>query len=57
MQYVKSQIDPLTGWLHGVVNPIDFTTTGPDVQSPEGQAFVLLMHAAWRDWKAGGTEG
>ena len=25
--------------------------------SPEGQAFVLEMYAAWRDWQAAGSPG
>ena len=26
-------------------------------QSPEGQAFVVEMHAAWQDWVASGSPG
>jgi hypothetical protein len=36
------------GWLKPVVNPYDFSNQGSN--SPEGQAFVVEMHAAWRDW-------
>lgn len=25
--------------------------------SPEGQAFVLQLHSAWRDWVADGSKG
>ena len=36
------------GWLTPVVDPYDFSDQGQT--SPEGQAFILAMHAAWRDW-------
>ncbi len=38
------------GWLSPVVDPLNVVSEGP--QSPEGQAFVLMLHAAWRDWNA-----
>ncbi len=41
------------GWLQNTVNPYTFTTptnASAGAVSPEGQAFVLLMHAAWRDY-------
>lgn len=39
------------GWLQNTVDPYTFTTaTAPGSHSPEGQAFVLLLHAAWRDF-------
>ena len=38
------------GWLAPVVNPRDFSVQG--AQSPEGQAFVLMLQSAWRDWFA-----
>jgi hypothetical protein len=44
-----------TGWLTPVVNPNEFPNQGS--QSPEGQAFVVEMHAAWRDWVANGSKG
>ena len=25
--------------------------------SPEGEAFALMLHAAWRDWSAAGSPG
>lgn len=34
------------------MNPNSYTQEG--TQSPEGQAFLLLMEAAWRDWIGGG---
>ncbi|CAG7849255.1 SubName: Full=Uncharacterized protein {ECO:0000313/EMBL:CCA67962.1} [Serendipita indica DSM 11827] len=39
------------GRLQNVVNPYDFTTPYSDV-SPEGQGFVLMCQAAWRDYTA-----
>ncbi len=41
------------GWLSPVVDPLTVGSEGP--QSPEGQAFVLMLHAAWRDWNAAGN--
>lgn len=38
------------GWLSPVSDPLTFTDVGSE--SPEAQAFVLLMEAAWVDWKA-----
>lgn len=38
------------GWLSPVSDPLTFTVEGSE--SPEAQAFVLLMEAAWVDWKA-----
>jgi hypothetical protein len=43
------------GWLTPVVNPYDFGVQGP--ASPEGEAFVLEMTAAWKDWVAAGSPG
>ncbi|KAG6336425.1 hypothetical protein ID866_2668 [Astraeus odoratus] len=43
------------GWLTPVVNPYMYTNEGQ--QSPEGQAFVLAMQAAWRDWVEDGSKG
>ena len=37
------------------MNPYDFSVEG--TVSPEGQAFVLQMIAAWRDWQADGSRG
>ena len=41
------------GWLLDTVDPETFfTASPPGTYSPEGQAFVLLLHSAWRDFKA-----
>lgn len=43
------------GWLTPVVNPHEYGNQGE--KSPEGQAFVLEMHAAYNDWKSAGSPG
>jgi hypothetical protein len=43
------------GWLSPVVNPWSFREKGE--KSPEAQAFLLAMHAGWRDWVATGSPG
>ncbi|KAJ7632632.1 Six-hairpin glycosidase [Roridomyces roridus] len=43
------------GWLTPVVNPEQFSAQGQN--SPEGQAFVLLLDAAYSEWVAGGSVG
>lgn len=43
------------GWLTPVVNPDSFGDEGSE--SPEGQAFVVQMFAAWRDWVDNGSVG
>ncbi|KAH8832659.1 glycoside hydrolase family 105 protein [Flagelloscypha sp. PMI_526] len=43
------------GWLTPVVNPDSFSQEGN--KSPEGQAFVLMMNQAWKEWKADGSKG
>lgn len=41
------------GWLLNTVDPLSFSTpSAPGTYSPEGQAFVLLLHTAWRDYAA-----
>ena len=41
------------GWLLNTVDPLTFNTPSvPGSYSPEGQAFVLLLHSAWRDYAA-----
>lgn len=42
-------------WLTPVVNPNNIGNEGE--HSPEGQAFVVEMYAAWRDWVAVGAPG
>jgi hypothetical protein len=42
------------GWLTPVVNPLNPGVEG--AKSPEGQAFVLELQAAWRDWVADGSK-
>ncbi|KAI9065704.1 hypothetical protein FKP32DRAFT_1567367 [Trametes sanguinea] len=42
-------------WLTPVVNPNSFGNEGS--KSPEGQAFVVEMNSAWRDWAALGSPG
>lgn len=49
---VQENIDGY-GWLTNTVDPYTFNTpidASTGAHSPEGQAFVLLMHSAWRDW-------
>ncbi|GAA6007975.1 uncharacterized protein JCM10292_000463 [Rhodotorula paludigena] len=48
---VNNHVDTSTGWLAPVVNPLAFDQQAS--QSPEGEAFVLLLEAAWRDYSAG----
>lgn len=43
------------GWLAPVVNPHNIGVEG--AQSPEGQAFTLMLQSAWRDWSAAGSPG
>lgn len=52
--YIETQINE-AGTLTKVVDPFNWST--PGTESPEGQAFVLLLQAAWRDyvaWKQSG---
>ncbi|KAF8063618.1 Six-hairpin glycosidase-like protein [Lyophyllum atratum] len=43
------------GWLTPVVNPHAYREQGQE--SAEGQAFVVELEAAWRDWVADGAKG
>jgi hypothetical protein len=52
--YIAAHIDD-TGMLLGSVDPFNWDT--PDTQSPEGQAFVLLLQSAWRDFEAWQNSG
>lgn len=47
--YIRNNVNTTDGWLGGVVDPYTFGSQG--TQSPEGQSFLLLMEAAWRDWR------
>ena len=48
--YIRKNIDR-NGWLLNSVNPLTFhTQLAVDEHSPEGQAFVLNLHAALRDY-------
>ncbi|CEQ40803.1 SPOSA6832_02447, partial [Sporobolomyces salmonicolor] len=47
---VNRGVSTSTGWVSPVVNPLDFSEQGSD--SPESEAFVLLLQAAWQDWRA-----
>lgn len=50
------RINRSTGVLSPVVDPMSFKQEG--TLSPEGEAFVLLMEASWKDWKQqGGSSG
>lgn len=46
---VAASVDPSTGWLTGVANPWSYSQ--PGTVSPEGQAFVLMLEAAVKDWE------
>ncbi|TFK56177.1 Six-hairpin glycosidase [Heliocybe sulcata] len=47
---VASSVDE-DGWLTNTVDPYTFNSpTAPGDHSPEGQAFVLLLQSAWRDY-------
>ncbi|KAG7448944.1 Six-hairpin glycosidase [Guyanagaster necrorhizus] len=49
-ELIKGNIDD-EGWLQDTVDPYTFTTaTAADGYSPEGQSFVILLAAAWRDY-------
>lgn len=48
-ELVLASIDP-DGWLINVVDPLDWHSAGQ--KSPEGQAFVILLEAAHRDWQS-----
>lgn len=57
LRYVAQDLDA-NGWLQNAVDPVTFTTPmdyADGGNSPEGQAFVLLMHAAWADFVAATT--
>jgi hypothetical protein len=45
--FLKGRVDS-EGWLVDVVDPLRFNVPGE--RSPEAQAFILLLQAAWRDY-------
>ncbi|EEB98710.1 hypothetical protein MPER_01734, partial [Moniliophthora perniciosa FA553] len=48
---VQDNVDE-SGWLQQTVDPYTFSTPSKSgSHSPEGQAFVLMLHAAWRDYE------
>lgn len=47
---IYNHVSASTGVLSPVVDPLSYGQQGRTT-SPEGQAFVLLMESAWRDWK------
>ena len=51
---IYSSLSPTTAILTPVVNPLSYSNEG--TYSPEGQAFMLLMEAAWRDWVLAGSK-
>ncbi|GAA5872702.1 hypothetical protein JCM3774_005034 [Rhodotorula dairenensis] len=51
---VFAAVDSSTGWLAPVVNPLSFKARAS--QSPEGEAFVLLLQAAYRDYVASSVQ-
>ncbi|WVW86366.1 hypothetical protein I302_108410 [Kwoniella bestiolae CBS 10118] len=44
-----------TGYLTQVVNPYDFSKQG--TYSPEGQSFVVMAYAAYKEWDSLGRKG
>ncbi|KAJ8522980.1 hypothetical protein ONZ45_g502 [Pleurotus djamor] len=51
LQLIENSINE-DGWLLNTVDPITFhTPSKPGEHSPEGQAFTLLLHAAWRSYR------
>ncbi|KIM83914.1 hypothetical protein PILCRDRAFT_68878 [Piloderma croceum F 1598] len=56
LSFVSQNINA-NGWLQNTVDPYTFwTPTAANGSSAEGQAFVLLMHAAWRDYTGGSAD-
>ncbi|KAF2729132.1 Six-hairpin glycosidase [Polyplosphaeria fusca] len=53
MELVDSKIDKSTGIVAPAIDPLNWHNETKYVNgSPEGQSFVVLLHAANRDWKA-----
>ncbi|KAF5393863.1 hypothetical protein D9757_000293 [Collybiopsis confluens] len=56
-QLVQKSIDE-DGWLRNTVDPLTFNTpSAANSSSPEGQAFVLLLEAAYRNYHAASVVG
>lgn len=54
MDAVDSKINESDGVVAPAVDPLDWHSRTPFTSgSPEGQAFVVLLHAAYEDWKGG----
>ena len=52
MDVVDSKIDEGSGVVRPACNPLNWRDRSPFISgSPEGQSFVVLLHAAYRDWK------
>ncbi|KAM0751988.1 hypothetical protein T439DRAFT_198485 [Meredithblackwellia eburnea MCA 4105] len=49
---VFNAVSQTTGVLSPVVDPLSYMKQGTTT-SPEGQAFVLILEASWRDWYEG----
>lgn len=48
LKFIQENVDA-EGWLQNATNPYTFNQPLAEGEhSPEGQAFVLLLHAAWR---------
>jgi rhamnogalacturonyl hydrolase YesR len=55
VQVVDSCINNTTGVVAPAINPLSWGDRTPfTTGSPEGQSFVVLMHAAYRDWSSKG---
>ncbi|GAA5846894.1 hypothetical protein JCM5353_004848 [Sporobolomyces roseus] len=52
---VNDNVDSISGWLSNVVDPLSFAQQAKT--SPEGQAFILLLQAAWSDHQASSSNG
>lgn len=52
---VEERIDPDTGILAPVINPLGWGDRTPAIESPEGQSFAIMLFAAERSLK-GGTQ-
>ncbi|KIJ70445.1 hypothetical protein HYDPIDRAFT_122268 [Hydnomerulius pinastri MD-312] len=51
LSLIEANVDS-NGWLIDTVDPYTFNSpTKPGNHSPEGQAFVLLLHSAWRAYR------